>query len=55
MTGWGTYTPDDGCLQRVRFTGGHSHLPVAFAAHDNGVLLTFSDVLDASAAETTQH
>ena len=21
MAGWGTYTPDDGCFQRVRYTG----------------------------------
>ena len=49
MTGWGTYTPHDGCLQRVRYTGGPAHLPVAFEARDNGVLLTFSETLDASA------
>ncbi len=42
MTGWGTYTPDDGCLQRVRYTGGQVQIPTAIEARDNGVLLTFS-------------
>ena len=46
MTGWGTYTPDDGCFQRVRYTGGPVQLPTAFHAHENGVLLTFSRPLD---------
>ena len=55
MTGWGTYTPHDGCLQRVRFTGGAVRMPVAFAARENGVLLTFSEKLDAAAAERARH
>jgi hypothetical protein len=29
MQGWGTYTPKDGCFQRVRFTGGDKPVPVA--------------------------
>jgi azurin len=50
MFGWGTYAPDDGCFQRVRYTGGPAHLPVAFEARNNGVLLTFSDALDKDVA-----
>ncbi len=50
MTGWGTYTPDDGCLQRVRYTGGPVHLPVTCQARENGVLLTFTEPLDAGVA-----
>ena len=46
MTGWGTYTPADGCFQRVRYTGGPAQLPTAFHAHENGVLLTFSRPLE---------
>ena len=42
MTGWGTYTPDDGCLHRVRYTGGPVQIPESIEARDNGVLLTFS-------------
>ncbi len=55
MTGWGTYTPDDGCLQRLRFTGGALNMPVAFEARDNGVLLSFSDKLGASATNAAAH
>lgn len=55
MCGWGTYTPHDGCLQRVRFTGGPVQLPLAFEARDNGVLLTFSEMPDATAADAKQH
>ena len=41
MAGWGTYTPADGCFQRVRYTGGPVQLPVGFHAHENGVILSF--------------
>jgi putative heme-binding domain-containing protein len=51
MAGWGTYTPDDGCFQRVRYTGAPAQLPTAFHAHENGVLVTFSQPLDRSEAE----
>jgi azurin/sugar phosphate isomerase/epimerase len=51
MTGWGTYTPKDGCLQRVRFTGGDKPVPVGFEARDNGVLIRFNHpVKDADVA-----
>jgi azurin len=51
MTGWGTYTPKDGCFQRVRFTGGDKPVPVGFEARDNGVLVRFNQpVKDANAA-----
>jgi azurin/sugar phosphate isomerase/epimerase len=51
MTGWGTYTPKDGCFQRVRFTGGDKPVPVGFEARDNGVLVRFNQpVKNATAA-----
>lgn len=46
MNGWGSYTADDGCLQRVRYTGGPAQFPIAFEARENGVLLTFAEPLD---------
>jgi azurin len=46
MAGWGTYTIADGCFQRIRYTGEPAQLPTAFHAHENGVLLTFSQPLD---------
>ena len=45
LAGWpaGGRTPrDDGCFQRVRYTGDPVQLPVAFHAHENGVLVTFT-------------
>lgn len=48
--GWGTYTPDDGCFQRLRYAGPASHAPISFEARDNGVLLTFTDPLEATSA-----
>jgi len=51
MSGWGSYTPLDGCFQRVRYTGEPAQLPVAYHAHENGVLVTFSGPLDPALAE----
>lgn len=51
MQGWGTYTPKDGCFQRVRFTGGDKPVPIGFEARDNGVIIRFNQpVKDADAA-----
>lgn len=56
MTGWGSYTPDDGCFQRVRYTGDRAQLPVAFHVHENGIAIRFSEPLDRKFAEvTTNH
>jgi putative heme-binding domain-containing protein len=51
MAGWGSYTPDDACFQRVRYTGEPVQLPVTYHAHQNGVLLTFTSPLDRVIAE----
>lgn len=50
MKGWGGYPADDGCFQRVRYTGGTVQQPVAIRAHRNGVLLRFSAPLDRGVA-----
>ncbi len=56
MKGWGTYTVADGCFQRVRWTGDPVQLPVAWRAHQNGVLVTFSRPLDRTiAANPSSH
>jgi putative heme-binding domain-containing protein len=54
MAGWGTYTPDDGSFQRVRYTDAPAQLPTALHAHRNGVLLTFSRPLDRAVAERAE-
>ena len=50
MTGWGSYTPLDGSFQRVRYTGEPAQVPVAFHAHQNGVLVEFALPIDPSIA-----
>jgi putative heme-binding domain-containing protein len=55
MTGWGTYTPLDGCFQRVRYTGEPVQLPIEFHAHENGVLVRFSRPLDREVAQLPRH
>lgn len=51
MAGWGSYTPDDGCFQRVRYTGEQAQLPVAFHAYENGISVTFAEAIDPAVAE----
>ncbi len=51
MAGWGTYTTDDGCFQRVRFTGNQAQLPIGFHVHSNGIRVDFSEPLDGDVAE----
>lgn len=54
--GWGNYKLADGCLQRVRYTGGEVQLPVGFHVHQNGVQVQFSLPLDAdTAANSSSH
>ncbi len=50
MQGWGSYTPDDGCFQRVRFNGGDFQVPTGFHVHENGLVISFSQPLDRSVA-----
>ncbi len=58
MAGWGTYTTDDGCFARVRYTGGsqggnQAQLPVGFHVHENGIVVSFAEPLDKKYAEQT--
>ncbi len=50
MQGWGSYTPKDGCFQRLRFTGDSTPVPTAVEARDNGVLIRYNRKLDAATA-----
>lgn len=49
MAGWGTYTTDDGCFDRVRYVGGRVQQPVGFHVHENGVLVRFAETVDSDA------
>lgn len=46
MAGWGSYTPDDGCLHRVRYTGKAMQMPIRFHLHENGVLIEYQEPID---------
>ncbi len=46
MAGWGTYTTDDGCFQRVRYNGDKPQLPVGFHVHENGIRIDFLNTLE---------
>jgi azurin len=54
MQGWGSYTPDDGSLQRIRHVGG-ARVLVGHEVRDNGVLLRFDTPLGADAAQAGRH
>jgi putative heme-binding domain-containing protein len=51
MGGWGTYNVDDGCFQRIRYTGELVQLPHAWQAYENGVRITFTRPLHRALAE----
>jgi putative heme-binding domain-containing protein len=51
MSGWGAYSVEDGCFQRVRYTGDPVQLPRRFHVYRNGVLVEFTRSLDKSFVE----
>ncbi|MBL8848246.1 MAG: hypothetical protein JNG89_01120, partial [Planctomycetaceae bacterium] len=51
LKGWTTRAADDGCLQRVRYTGKPVYLPTAVKHHANGISLTFTAPLDPEVAQ----
>jgi putative heme-binding domain-containing protein len=46
MAGWGSYTPDDGCFHRVRYTGKPAQLPKSLHVHENGLSISFVEPVD---------
>jgi putative heme-binding domain-containing protein len=55
MAGWGTYASEDGCFQRVRYTGDPVQLPKRFHLHQNGVVVEFTAPLDRAFVEKAEH
>ncbi|EAQ78523.1 ThuA domain-containing protein [Blastopirellula marina] len=51
LKGWTTAAAQDGCLQRVRYTGATVTMPIAVKTMQNGLELQFSDLLDRETAE----
>jgi putative heme-binding domain-containing protein len=54
MSGWGTYTPDPGCFQRLRYTGDPVQMPTGFHIHSNGVSIKFRYPIDQATAEQSK-
>ncbi len=54
MQGWGCYTPQDGCFQRVRYTGESVQVPSGFHLHKNGIRLDFTESVEAATAAQAQ-
>jgi len=54
MSGWGSYTRDDGCFQRVRYTGDPVQVPTGFHTYENGIKVTFAQAIDPSIATDTK-
>jgi hypothetical protein len=50
LKGWQTLAADDGCLQRVRYTGKPVNLPKDLKVTSTGVTITFTDPLDRETA-----
>ncbi|WP_207395665.1 DUF6797 domain-containing protein [Bremerella alba] len=55
MAGWGSYTPDDGCLHRVRYTSKPMQMPVRFHVHENGVLIEYQEPIDHKIVQSSKH
>lgn len=56
MSGWGTYTPDAGCFERLRFVEDKVLMPVGFHVRQNGIELRFSEPIEKSTAtDSAQH
>jgi hypothetical protein len=51
LNGWQTMAREDGCLQRVRYTGRPVTLPTGLAVEADGIRLTFPQQLDRHMAE----
>ena len=54
MAGWGAYSVETGCFQRMRYTGAPAQMPIGFHAYENGMAVQFSEPLDRSVAENVQ-
>ena len=44
--GWGNYAMEDGCMNRIRYTGKPVYKPIGFQVHSNGIRIDFTEPLD---------
>ena len=50
--GWQSYAKENGCLQRLRFTGNTAPLPTAIETHANGLLVRFNTEIQAESVKS---
>jgi azurin len=55
LDGWGDYSIKDGCLHRVRYTGGKVRKPKGFKVHSNGIRIDFTTSLDSQAISNVEN
>ncbi len=55
MHGWGTYTPDAGCFERLRYTGSVVQMPIGFHAYADGLRIQFTQPVDRETAENASN
>ena len=55
LDGWGDYSIKDGCLHRVRYTGGKVRKPKGFKVHSNGIRIDFTTSLDSQAISKVEN
>ena len=53
--GWVSFTPRDGCFQRIRRTGHTFQIATGFHVHENGVHLTFAEPVDPAFVTNVSH
>ena len=49
--GWGNYAVEDGCFNRIRYTGKSVYKPIGFQVHYNGLRIDFTDAIDPASAK----
>lgn len=55
MDGWGDYSPRDGCLHRIRFTGKKLYQPIGYKTHFNGLEIRFNESLDSESVKNIKN
>jgi hypothetical protein len=55
LKGWQTVSARDGCLQRVRYTGGKLLMPVGLKTQRDALALTFATELEAAGANDSEN
>lgn len=55
LDGWGDYATQDGCFQRIRYTGKTLYKPTSYKVYHNGLKITFPIKLNAPSVEKAEN